>query len=357
MVPQVSQSLLGIRMDCAKCHDHPFENWTQDDFYGLAAFFTRLEYKAESYGLFERSIAVRPTRKPSYDYVNNNKELLHPKTKAALAPRFLGGKVVADQPGTDIREKLAEWVTAPDNPWFARAIANRVWKHFLGRGIVEPVDDFRVTNPPSNEPLLDALATQLVKERYDLRKLVKVILNSRTYQLSSIPNLTNAGDTTNYSRYYLKRQMAEVLFDSMGQAAGVRLKIPGYPPNSKAVSVAVGSPNYFLMAFGRVESRDQISERDDQPNVAQAMHLVNGETINNLITAPANIIERVLAQSDWPEERRLEEIYLACLSRLPTAEELAELLPRLAADETARRKIYQDLLWAILNSKEFEYIH
>jgi uncharacterized protein DUF1549/uncharacterized protein DUF1553 len=357
MVPQVSQSLLGIRMDCAKCHDHPFENWTQDDFYGLAAFFTRLEYKAESYGLFERAIAVRPTPKPSYDYVNNNKELVHPKTKAPLTPRFLGGKVVADPPGRDIREKLAEWVTAPDNPWFARAITNRVWKHFLGRGIVEPVDDFRVTNPPSNEPLLDSLAAQLVKERYNLRELVKVILNSRTYQLSSIPNLTNAGDTVNYSRYYLKRQMAEVLFDSMGQAVGVRLKIPGYPPNSKAISVAVGSPNYFLMAFGRVESRDQISERDDQPNVAQAMHLVNGETINNLVTAPANIIDRVLAQSNWTDERRLEEIYLASLSRLPTAEELAELLPRLAADETARRKIYQDLLWAILNSKEFEYIH
>jgi hypothetical protein len=358
MVPQVSQSLLGIRMDCAKCHDHPFENWSQDDFYGLAAFFTRLEYKAESYGLFERAIAVRPTGKPSYDYVNNNKELLHPKTKAPLTPRFLGGKaVVADQPGTDIREKLADWVTAPDNPWFTRAIANRVWKHFLGRGIVEPVDDFRLTNPPSNEPLLDSLAAQLVKERYDLRKLVKVILNSRTYQLSSIPNLTNVGDTINYSRYYLKRQMAEVLFDSMGQAAGVRLKIPGYPPNSKAISVAVGSPNYFLMAFGRVGSRDQISERDQEPNVAQAMHLVNGETINSLITAPGNIIDRVLQKSDWTDEQRFQEIYLVCLSRLPTAEELAELTPRLSGDGTVRKKTFQDLLWAILNSKEFGYIH
>jgi len=357
MVTQVSQSLLGIRMDCAKCHDHPFENWTQDDFYGLAAFFTRLEYKAESYGLFERAIAVRPTPRPSYDYVNNNKEVLHPKTKSPLTPRFLGGQVVKGEPGLDIREKLADWVTSPDNPWFSRAIANRVWKHFLGRGIVEPVDDFRITNPPSNEPLLAALATHLVREKYDLRKFVRAILNSRTYQLSSIPSATNAGDDLNYSRYYLKRQMAEVLFDSMGQAAGVRLKIPGYPPNSKAITVAVGSPNYFLMAFGKVVSRDQISERDQQPNVAQAMHLVNGETINNLITAPGNIINRVLAAPDWPDERRAAEIYLTCLSRLPTAEELADLKPRFEGDETTRKKSYQDLLWAIVNSKEFEYIH
>src|SRR5262249_7745744 len=176
------------------------------------------------------------------------------------------------------------------------------------------------------------------------------------YQLSSIPNQTNAGDTINYSRYYLKRQMAEVLFDSMGQAAGVRLKIPGYPPNSKAISVAVGSPSYFLMAFGKVESRDQISERDHQPNVAQAMHLINGETLNNLVTAPGNIIDLVLAKSDWTDEQRLEEIYLACLSRQPTSEELAETKLRLMGMEMSRRKTYQDLLWAILNSKEFQYI-
>ena len=357
MVTQVSQALLGIRMDCAKCHDHPFERWTQDDFYGMAAFFTRLEYKAESYGLFERAIAVRPTRKPSYDYVNNNKELLHPKTHQPLIPRFLTGEVVEDRPGEDLREPLADWITSPNNPWFSRAIANRIWKHYLGRGIVEPVDDFRVTNPPSNQALLDALAGTLVREKYDLKKLIKVILNSRTYQVSSAPNATNEHDQTNYSRFYLKRQIAESLYDSMGEAAEVRLKIAGYPPGVKAMSVAVGSPNYFLMTFGKTQFRDQICERDNEPNVSQAMHLVNGETINTWVSSPGNIVDRLLGKPDLSDENRVEEIYLASLTRRPTAEELAEVKPKLAGDEVSRKKAYQDLLWAILNTKEFAYIH
>jgi len=358
MVTQVSQSLLGIRMDCAKCHDHPFERWTQDDFYGLAGFFTRLQYKAESYGLFERSIAVRPDNKPTYDYVSNNKLLTHPKTKQVVKARYLGGETVDAKPGEDIREKLAAWITAPRNPWFSRAFANRVWKHYLGRGIVEPVDDFRVTNPPSNPALLDALAARLVEERYDIRKLARVILNSRTYQLSSQPNPSNAADEMNYSRFYLKRQMAEVLWDSMGQAAGKRLKIPGYPPGEKAITVAVGSPNYFMTTFGKLQFRDQICERDQQPDVAQAMDLINGDTVNDLVTAPGNIVDRVLAQPDWTESRRIEEIYLSALSRYPTREESAALEKQLAsADTTARKKVYQDLLWVILNSREFAYIY
>lgn len=357
MVTQVSQSLLGIRMDCAKCHDHPFERWTQDDFYGLAGFFTRLQYKAESYGLFERAIAVRPDNKPTYDYVSNNKILVQPKTKEVVKARYLGGDVVEAKPGEDIREKLADWITSPKNPWFSRAIANRVWKHYLGRGIVEPIDDFRVTNPPSNPALLDALADHLV-EKYDLRKLARVILTSRTYQLSSIPNRTNETDSLNYSRFYLKRQIAEVLYDSMGQAAGKRLKIPGFPPEEKAIAVAVGSPNYFLMTFGKTQFRDQICERDHEPDVAQAMNLVNGETVNNLVSASGNIVDRVLDRHDWTDDRRIEEIYITALSRYPTGEERAALEKQLSgADDRSRKRLYQDLLWAILNSKEFAYIY
>ncbi|MCI0623730.1 MAG: DUF1553 domain-containing protein [Acidobacteria bacterium] len=357
MVTQVSQALLGIRMDCAKCHDHPFERWTQDDFYGMAAFFTRLEFKAESYGLFERAIAVRPTRKPSYGYINNNQELLHPKTHQPLPPRFLAGAVVEDRPGEDLREALADWITSPKNPWFSRAIANRVWKHYLGRGIVEPVDDLRVTNPPSNQALLDTLADTLTREKYDLRKLIKAILNSRTYQVSSVPNASNEHDQTNYSRFYLKRQIAESLYDSMGQAAEVSLKIPGYPPGAKAMSVAVGSPNYFLMAFGRTQVREIICERDHEPNVAQAMNLVNGDTINTLVTSSGNIIDRLLARPDLSDESRVEEIYLAALTRRPTAEEMGEVKSKLTGNEISRKQVFQDLLWAILNTKEFAYIH
>jgi hypothetical protein len=357
MVTQVSQALLGIRMDCAKCHDHPFERWTQDDFYGMAAFFTRLEFKAESYGLFERAIAVRPTRKPSYDYINNSKELLHPKTHQPLIARFLTGAVVEDRPGEDLRETLGDWITSPKNPWFSRAIANRIWKHYLGRGIVEPVDDLRITNPPSNQALLDTLADRLVREKYDLKKLIKAILNSRTYQASSVPNSTNEHDQTNYSRFYLKRQIAESLYDSMGQAAEVSLKIPGYPPGAKAMSVAVGSPNYFLMTFGRTQFRDQICERDHEPNVAQAMNLVNGETINTLVTSSGNIVDRLLGRADLSDENRVQELYLAALTRHPTAEELAAVKPKLGGDQVSRKQVFQDLLWAILNTKEFAYIH
>ena len=359
MVTQISQSLLGIRMDCAKCHDHPFERWTQDDFYGLVAFFTRLEFKAESYGLFERAIAVRPTTRPTYDYINNNKEVMHPKTQAPLRARFLGGSTVEARPDEDIREKLADWLTSPNNPWFSKAIANRVWKHYLARGIVEPVDDFRVTNPPTNEALLNALGDYLAREKYDLRKLMKAILSSQTYQLSSSPNSTNESDDLNYSRFYLKRQMAEVLLDSMSDAAEAKVKIPGFPLGTRAVSIAVGSPNYFLMTFGKVQAREQICERDHEPNVTQAMHLINGDAVNDVVKAPGNLVERVLARTEWSDEQRIEEIYFASLARPPASEEKMELRTRLAAapDDVARKKLYQDLLWAVLNSQEFAYIY
>jgi len=358
MVTQISQSLLGIRMDCAKCHDHPFERWTQDDYYGLAGFFTRLQRKAEPYGLFENAISVRPDSQPTYDYLNNGKELLHPKTKAPVKPRILGGAVVDARPGIDIREHLADWIASPRNPWFARAIANRVWKHYMGRGIVEPVDDFRISNPSSNPALLDALAAHLVAAKFDLKELSRAILNSRAYQLSSAPNPTNAADEINYSRFYLKRQMAEVLLDSMGQAAESRPKIPGYPQGSRSIEVAQGAPNYFLMTFGKMAARDQICERNHEPDVAQAMHLVNGDTIDGLIKASGNIIDRVLARPDWTDARRIQELYLSALSRHPTVEESADLNQRLATqDPGTQKKLYQDLLWAILNSKEFAYIY
>jgi hypothetical protein len=300
---------------------------------------------------------VRPDNQPTYDYVNNNKLLVHPRTNQVIKARYLGGDVVEAKPGDDLREKLADWITSAQNPWFSRAIANRVWKHFLGRGIVEPVDDFRVSNPPSNPALLDALASELVADRYHLNKLIRVILNSRTYQLSSVSNRSNKGDTANYSRFYLKRQIAEVLYDSIGQAAGKRLKVPGSPPGERAINIAVGSPSYFLMTFGKVQFRDQICERDQEPDVAQAMNLVNGETVNQAVSASGNIIDRVLDRPEWSDSRRIEEIYLSALSRYPTAEESGEITKKLANTGAELKNIYQDLLWAILNSKEFAYIH
>ena len=237
VVTQVSQSLLGVRMDCAKCHDHPFERWTQDDFYGMAGFFSRLQRKHEPYGLFENAISLRPDSKPTYDYLNNNKEVLHPRTKASLVPRYLGGETVIAKPGVDVRRYLADWLTSPKNPWFSRTIANRIWRHFMGRAVVEPVDDFRVTNPPSNPKLLDALAEYLASNRFSLKTLTRAILNSRAYQLSSATIPSNENDSLNYSRYYLKRRTAEELFDALGQAADSP-QIPGYPQGARAIGAA-----------------------------------------------------------------------------------------------------------------------
>jgi hypothetical protein len=359
MVTQVSQSLLGVRMDCAKCHDHPFENWTQNDFYSFGAFFTRIVRKAEPYGLFEHSIAIRPTGKPSYDFLGNNKEFLDPKTKQPVTARFLGGESVEFGPDDDVREKLADWITSPRNPFFKRTLVNRVWKHFMNRGLVEPVDDFRVSNPASNPALLDALAAEAVKAKYDLRTICRTILNSRTYQLSAQANSSNEFDNLNYSRYYVKRQMAESLFDNITKTTSARLKIPGSPPGENAMKVAIGSPNYFLTTFGRAGAREQICERDQEATVAQAMHLINGDTIQQVVTKPGNLLDRLLARRDLDDAGRLEEIYLTAFSRPPTPREASNFLELLksAATDDARKRVYQDLLWAVLNSKEFAYVY
>lgn len=359
MVTQVSQSLLGVRMDCAKCHDHPFENWTQNDFYSFGAFFTRIVRKAEPYGLFEHSIAVRPTGKPSYDYLGNNKEFLDPATKQPAKPRFLGGETVDFGSDDNIREKLADWITSPRNPFFTRTFVNRVWKHYMNRGVVEPVDDFRVSNPPSNPALLDALAADAVRAKYDLRSLCRTILNSRTYQLSAKANASNESDKLNYSRYYVKRQIAEAMFDNIAKTTSAHLKIPGAPPGENAMKVAIGSPNYFLSAFGKVGAREQICERDHEATVAQAMHLINGDTIQQVITKPRNLLDRLLARQDLDDAQRLNEIYLTAFSRPPTDRESSSFLAMLkdAAGDDARKRVYQDLLWAVLNSKEYAYIY
>ena len=305
MATQFSQAILGVRLECAKCHDHPFERWSRDDYFGLAAFFSRLERKEEPYGRFEHAVVVRPNHKPTYDYLNN-KELKDPETGGYVRAKFLGGSFAENGPGEDPRRKLADWLSRADNPYFARATVNRIWKHYMGRGLVEGVDDFRITNPPSNEALLAALAGDFVEGRFDLKSLMRLILNSRAYQLSAEPNETNRDDTMNYSRFYLKRLMSEVLFDAAGQVAGKRLKIPGYPPGEKAISVAVGSGNYFMKTFGKAQFRDVICERDHQPTVAQAMHLVSGETIQELSTSSGNLVDTLLERPDWSEEERLE---------------------------------------------------
>lgn len=334
----ISQIFLGVRIECAKCHNHPWEKWTQDDFYGFAAFFSRVAVK-EVYENDENATVY-----------TEEGEVIHPKTKKPVTPKYLDGIAEEPRQDADIREALARWMTRPDNPFFARAFVNRVWKYYMGRGLVEDVDDFRTTNPPTNPVLLDALAADFAKSGYDIRRLVRRILNSRTYQLSAAPNDSNKKDTINYSRYYMRRLMAETLTDAIAQATGVPDKFAGYPPGTRAMQVYSGS-SYMLSTFGRL-SRDIICERDTQPDIVQTMHLISGDSIHKKLIAPAGAVMKWVSS---PVEEIPESMFLRTLSRFPTAKEREAIA--LALNDGDRKTVIQDTLWAILNSKEFLYNH
>lgn len=331
----ISQLFLGVRLECAKCHNHPWEKWTQDDFYGFAAFFARVGIKE-----------VYENDENATQYMEDG-AVEHPKTKKKMVARVLDGKPVQDSQDADIRDDLLAWMTAPENPYFSRTIVNRVWKHYFGRGFVEEVDDFRVTNPPSHPALLDALAKDFVAHKFDLRYLMRTILNSRAYQLSAEPNDSNRADTINFSRFPIRRLVAETLLDTMSQVTGAPEKFPGYPAGTRAMQVYAGGGGYMLSSFGRL-SRDIICERDAQPDMAQTMHLISGSTLQGKLSKA----QLDLALTD---DQLLEQIYLRSLVRLPSPAERAAVLGLVKTGD--RRKAYQDLLWAILNSKEFLYQH
>jgi hypothetical protein len=338
----VSQLFLGVRIECARCHNHPWEKWTQDDFYGFAAFFARVGVK-EVYENDENA-----------NYYMEEGTVTNPKTKQVASPKYLDGPVEQDAPDKDIRESLARWMTAPENPFFARAIVNRIWKHYLNRGLVEEVDDFRVTNPPTNPALLDAMAKDLSNHGYDLRRLIRAILNSRTYQLTAEPNESNRGDSLNYSHYYMRRMIAEEMLDTISQVTGVPEKYKGYPPETRAMQVyAAGSPSYMLGAFGRL-NRDVICERNQQPDIVQTLHLISGDTIQKKLV-------KWKPDPSLSDEQMVDRIFLSSLTRQPTPEEKARALqgvpdPANIQNPTSNIR-FQDLLWSILNSKEFLYNH
>jgi Protein of unknown function (DUF1549)/Protein of unknown function (DUF1553) len=342
----ISQVFLGVRLECARCHNHPWEKWTQDDFWGFAGFFARMGVK-DTYQNDESQI-----------HLKLKGEVVHPKTKKPVAAKYLDGPTETEGPDEDIREKLAVWMTSPDNPWFARAIVNRIVKHYLGRGLVEPVDDFRVTNPPSNEALLDALAKDFVRNGYSLRHTIRLILNSRAYQLSSEPNETNRNDEINYSRYPVKRLMAEQLIDAITQVTGVPEKYQGFPLGTRAMSIPRGAPSYFLQAFGRMKAREVICERDLQPAMNQAMHLISGDTLQRQITAKNSRLAQWLEDPALSDEEILKRLFLAALVREPDSREISlALAPIRLRGPDARRQAFEDALWALFNSKEFAYNH
>ncbi len=332
----VSQLFLGVRLECAKCHNHPWEKYTQDDFYGFAAFFARVGIKE-----------VYENDENATQYMEEG-VVEHPKKKQRMDPKFLDGPSIKDHEDADIREALSDWLASPKNPFFARTIVNRVWKHYMGRGFVEEVDDFRVTNPPTHPGLLDALAEDFIAHKFDMRHLIRTILNSRAYQLSATPNDSNRNDVLNYSHFRIRRLQAETLVDAMSEVTGVAEKFAGYPLGTRAMQVYAGGGGYMLSSFGRL-SRDIICERDSQPDMAQTMHMISGSTIQNKV----NKAKLDLALTD---DALLDRVFLTSLVRKPTDAERSAVMEKIKTGSD-RKAVYQDLLWAILNSKEFLYQH
>jgi hypothetical protein len=347
----VSQVFLGVRMECARCHHHPSEKWSQDDFYQLAACFGQVKRKGQG-------ISAPISGEAEFIWHAPGGEVKHPVSGETLKPKPPDGPVLDVADGRDPRRALVDWMTSADNPFFARAIVNRVWGELTGRGIVHPVDDFRASNPPSNERLLDALAKDFVEHKYDLKHLIRTIMASHVYQLSSEPNDTNVADTRNFSRSYRRRLPAEVLLDAVSDFTGVPDTFDGLTPGSRAVHTWNNKlDSNFLDAFGRPNSSaDCPCERDRSPSLVQALHLMNATRLQAKIASPEGRAAR-LAKSEAPPEEIVKELYLAAYSRLPDEEELTIARQAFAADGATRQAATEDVMWALINSAEFVLNH
>jgi hypothetical protein len=340
----VAQVFMGIRTQCAQCHNHPFDRWTMDDYYSFAAFFAQVGRKqAEDYR----------------EFIISNRgggETKHPVTGQNMKPKFLGGEE-PDVAGKDRREVLAQWLTAPENPYFAKSIANRVWAHFTGVGLVDEVDDIRASNPPSNPELFDRLGEKLVEYEFDFRRLVRDICASEAYQRSSTPTQTNASDLRNYSHATVRRIPAESLLDCISVVTSAPDKFRGLPLGARAVQVADGATsNYFLTTFGRSPRTTVCDcEATTDPSLSQALHLLNGSSVHNKIVQ-GKVIEKMLKDEKKPAEEVLRTLFVRCLSRKPTEEELKDLQAGIAAAGNEQQGL-EDAFWAILNSREFVFNH
>ncbi len=344
LTENVAQVFMGIRMQCAQCHNHPFDRWTMDDYYGLVSFFTQVGRKG---GEDPRETII---------FNGGGGEHNHPLTATPVPPKFPGG-AVAEVNGKDRRAMLAEWLAAPDNPYFARNVANIIWAHFLGRGIVEPVDDVRISNPASNPELLDALAAKLVEYNFDFKRLVRDICTSRTYQLCSIPDPTAQDNDRDFSHALVRRLRAEVLLDCVSQVTEAREKFPGLPLGARAVQIADGQTStYFLSTFGRATRQTVCScEVKMEPNLGQALNLLNGETVHNKVES-GGVVKRLLEAKRTPEQI-VEELYIRCFSRPPTAKEVESIRAIVSTPSVDVQAVLVDLFWALLNSKEFMFNH
>ena len=346
-----SQLFLGTRLECAKCHHHPNEKWSQGDFYQFAAFFGQVKQKGA--GLSPPISAGTETF-----YFAPGGSVKHPLTGEIMQPRAPDGPPIQLEGEKDPRTYLARWLTAPGNPFFARAAVNRVWANFFGRGLVEPVDDFRISNPCVNPALLDALAADFEAHRYDLKQLIRTILESHLYQLSSIPNDSNLADTRHFSRAYRRRLPAEVLLDTISDATGVEETFAAVPPGFRAMQTwSYKMESHFLDAFGRPNaSSDCPCERDRQLSVVQSLHLMNSGSLQNKLASPTGRIHR-LADSGMSPGELVTELYLSMLGRPPSEDEMAHARAVFTADGTNRQTAAEDVAWALLNSPEFIFNH
>lgn len=338
-----AQVFMGFRTQCAQCHNHPFDRWTMDDYYSFAAFFAQIGRKqGEDY----RETIV---------FNRGGGEVNHPVGGRAMPPKFLGGDT-PDVSGQDRRAVLAEWLASPSNPYFATNLANRVWAHFFGLGIVEPVDDVRVSNPPSNPELFEALGKKLVEYKFDFRQLVRDICNSQAYQRSFLRNASNTGDERNFAHANVRRVPAEQLLDCLTQVTQTKDKFRGLPLGSRAVQIADGGTGtYFLTTFGR-SKRETVcaQEATTDPSLSQALHLLNGTTIQGKI-AEGQVVKKLLDAGKTPPQI-IETLYLRALSRKPTAEEVDRLMATVTAANNPQTGL-EDVFWAVLNSREFLFNH
>jgi hypothetical protein len=343
LTENVAQVFMGIRVQCAQCHNHPFDRWKQDDYYSFAAFFAQIGRKqAEDY-------------RETIIFNSGGGEVNHPVGGRAMPPKFLGGEV-PDVRGKDRRVVLAKWLASPQNPWFAPSFANRVWAHFTGVGIVEPVDDFRVSNPASNSELLDALGQHFTATKYNLKALVRDICNSRTYQRATRRNESNASDEKNFAHALVRRIKAESLLDTISAVTDTKDKFDGLPLGARATQIADGTRStYFLRTFGRATRETPCScEVKMEPTLSQALHLLNGDTVNAKIQQ-GGLIPKLQAAKKTDSER-ITDLYIRCFSRRPTNEEIATLTAVLKQNKNQTQAL-EDLFWALLNSREFLFNH
>lgn len=349
---RATQVFCGVRMLCARCHSHPMENWTQADYYGLASFFNQVSI---------RNDVRAPQGVQNHKFIQLNLAAgnsNNPRSGRPQPPRFLGGEEPKLDPNVDRRHAYADWLTSPKNPFFARGLVNRYWSYFFHRGIIDPVDDVRSTNPPINPELLDALTKDFIDAKFDARHLIKRIVTSQTYQRSSIPNDSNRHDEQNFSRAIPRRIPAEALLDTLIQATAVPENFPGVPAGFRAAQLPdANSENAFLRLFGKSQRMEACEcEKDTGSNMLQALHFLNSKSIQGRVLNP-NGRAAILVREKKADKDVVTEVYLWSLARHPSDAEMKVSLDYLKAHAERRTEAIQDLFWAILNSRDFVLVH